>query len=243
MVAAAQRKKIVEIGSTAVSPPDHVMELAAVVVSGATRDRTGCVDTPEGSTLSPVGEAGRATEVEFAGGMEHDAISHHHRVDIGIACEIGEHPERHLDRNRPVDLRSGVGSVGIDHNDELGPARPGTRTCVNEQPSECQRLEMSLLLDRIGRTRVGRRFREQCFDGRIEPSSQLHAGDGIESTGEVPHSLDVDPRPQGGRPTLALESLHLVVGGDAASFITHPTAPLLGGGVFGDDDQLRAPVE
>ena len=75
-------------------------------MDAAAGDGAGAIEAAEGASLGPVGEPGGAAEVEFAGGVEHDPVAHHHPHHIGggFTGEVGEDPGRDLDREPPGDL-------------------------------------------------------------------------------------------------------------------------------------------
>ena len=93
----------VQVGATAVAPPDDVMQLAAVVVHLAARDGIR-------------GVQGRAAPV----------VADDHGVDVGVTGEVGEHPPGGLDGNREIHLWSGGGwGVGVNNDEkELGSPQP-----------------------------------------------------------------------------------------------------------------------
>jgi hypothetical protein len=92
MVLLAYGEQVVEVGATVVPPPDDVVQSGAAVAHVAAGDRTGRVDGAERSALSPVRQAGRASEVEFAGSVDDHRVAHGHGVhDRGLE-EIVEHP-------------------------------------------------------------------------------------------------------------------------------------------------------
>ncbi len=100
------------------------MEFAAVVGDRAAGDRTAPVQTAQRTPLGPVGEAGRAPEVQFAGGMQHDTVTNHHGVHVGVTGQGGEHSGGDLDGDRELADRARLaGGVGVDHHNELGSSR------------------------------------------------------------------------------------------------------------------------
>ncbi len=121
---AANRQQIVEVGAALVAPPDDVMQFATVVRDRTARDGTAPVQPAQGTTLRPVRQPGRTTQVQFAGCVEHDTVANHHGVHVGVAGQRGEHAGGDLDRDRELADRAHLtGGVGVDHHDELGPSR------------------------------------------------------------------------------------------------------------------------
>ena len=59
VVVGAQREEVVEVGAPTVAPPDHMVQLAAVVPDTAAGDRTPSVQGSQRSSLRPVGKPGR----------------------------------------------------------------------------------------------------------------------------------------------------------------------------------------
>ncbi len=90
VVDAADGQEVVEVGVAAVAPPGDVVEFAAVVGDGAAGDRTAAVEAAQGAALGAVGEAGVASEVQFAGCVQHDAVAHDDGVDVGVTGEGGQ---------------------------------------------------------------------------------------------------------------------------------------------------------
>jgi hypothetical protein len=86
-----------------VSPPDDVVHLAPVEAHGAAGDRAGRVQTPQRPPLSAVGEPGGAPQVELAGCVKDHAVADDDCVHLAAGSQLGEHPIRDLDRDRPVD--------------------------------------------------------------------------------------------------------------------------------------------
>ena len=155
VVAGADRQQIVEVRAPAVPPPDDVMQLASVVLRGAARDSAACVQCPECSALRSIGESGRAAEVEFAGGMQHNPVSNDDGVNVGARREFSEYSWWDLDGKRPLGGRPiGARCIRVDDHDVLGPPRRTSDGVAGEQPLQCVSGEEILLLDRIAGTQV-----------------------------------------------------------------------------------------
>ena len=110
-------EQVGEIGLAAVPPPRDVMELAAVVPHPASGDGTPAVERSQCSPLGWIREPGGVAQVELAGGVEHDAVAHDHRVDVTVSGHVGQDPVGNLDRQPEIDRRPS-GAVGLGRVDD-----------------------------------------------------------------------------------------------------------------------------
>jgi hypothetical protein len=84
--------------------------------------------------LGAVGDSAGAAEVQFAGGVEYDAVADDDGVGVGVTGEVGEDPGGDLDGDRKLGDRTvTVGGVGVDDDDELGSPRPADRARSGEE--------------------------------------------------------------------------------------------------------------
>ena len=157
-----------------------MVQFASVVGDAAAGDRTTPVEAAQCSALGTVGEPGGAAEVQFAGGVEHDAVADHDGVDVGVAGELGDDPGRDLDGDRPVHDRTRSWCVGVDDREELSPPRPAAGGGAVDEAGECQGPQVMLAFDRVGRCGVGHGLGEQRLHRGVELGGELDAGDGIE---------------------------------------------------------------
>ena len=101
--------------------------------------------------MGSVGEAGGASEVEFAGCVEYDAVADDDGVDVGVAGELGEDAGGDLDGDGELgDGAVVVGCVGVDDGHVLGSAGPGVVGVVEEELGDGVGGEVALLLDGVG---------------------------------------------------------------------------------------------
>lgn len=144
-----------------------------VVADAASGDRTLAVQAAQGASLGPVRQSGGAVEVEFTGCVQHDPVTHHDSVDVGVAGQLGEHAGRNLDGDRPLRHRTGpmhggVG-VGVDDHDIFGSTRPTDGGGGVDERDEGVAGEELVFLDRIGRAPVGHVVGEHRLDRGRQP--------------------------------------------------------------------------
>ena len=190
------------------------------------------VEPAQGSTLRPVGQPRGATQVQLAGGVQHDTVTHDNRVKVGVTGKIGEHTGGDLDGDRPLrdwagPIGGGVG-VGVDDHHELGtPCPPDTRSALDQRHQGMPGKE-PLLLERIIRAPLGNRLSKHRLDRRLQFRGESHPGDRIEQSAQVPHPVGVDPCGHSNIASLTGEAVDAVVGLDTFHLDGHSTGELLG---------------
>jgi hypothetical protein len=86
--------------------------------------------------------------------------------------------------------------------------------------------EVTLFLDRVGRTLVGHGLAEHGLHHGVDARGDAHAGDGVELDRQVPHPLGIHPRPGTNVAALAGETVHAVVL-QAFAFQVQPSGELV----------------
>ncbi len=81
-------EQVVEVGASAVAPPDDVVQLAAVVRRRATGDRTASIQRPQRPALVAIREAGGSAEVQFARCVQHHAVANHDADHLGLRRRV-----------------------------------------------------------------------------------------------------------------------------------------------------------
>ncbi len=160
------------------------MQLATVVADRATGDRTPAVQATQRPSLRPARQACVASQVQLARCVQHDTVAYHDRMDVGVTGQLGEHPGRDLDGDRPFGDRArpvdgGIG-VGVDHDHVLGSSRPGHPGGAVDECDQRVAGQELVFLDRILRTPLWHLVGEHRLDRRCQLRRQTYPGDRIE---------------------------------------------------------------
>jgi hypothetical protein len=230
----AEGQEVAEVGRSAVLPPPDVVEVALIESDMAAGDGTGSVQGAQGAALSPVGEAGAASEVDLAGGVDDDAAADDDGVDLGDIEQAAEDLGGKLDREPPVHVRRAIRARagGIHHDDDFG--SPASAALGFGEGDKGVGLEEAVAFEGVGGAVLWDLFGEPGSHGGRQPAMEPEADFGVEAARQAPHAVTIDPGAEPGGSSLAFEAGHPIVGLDGADFNRHGLLKLVRSGPHGD---------